>query len=82
MSLLIILHIISNENLYKVTKMFKVRDYVEGLRLRLFGHVLRLPVEFPAERAMAAYFSGGLKGRVGAKKCCIVTRLQQDRALG
>ena len=68
---------ISNEALYRRTNAICLEDYVRSCRLRLFGHILRLDTNTPAQIAMDMYMQPGKRAR-GRPKCMLPTRLNQD----
>ena len=47
--------IISNEKLYKLTKEVPISTKIKTRRLTLFGHILRLDPETPAQKALQYY---------------------------
>ena len=54
-----------------------MEDFVRNTRIRLFGHVLRLPKDTPAQKAMDAYFRPGKRDK-GRPKHHLPTRLVKD----
>ena len=49
---------ISNEKLYKRCNVRNLGELIKSARWRLFGHVLRLPLNAPAQLAMMPYVDG------------------------
>ena len=70
-------HRISNEALYKVTGTRPLCEIIRRGRLRLLGHVLRMPRETPAQEAMDFYVKPG-KRRTGRPRTCLPTMLGKD----
>ena len=73
-------HRISSKALVKKLGTFELDSFVEKCRLRLFGHVLRLDRETPAQKSMdnyLIYFRPGKRTR-GRPKHILPPRLQKD----
>ena len=68
---------ISNSALYDKLGTFDIESFVKKMRLKLFGHVLRLPTKTPAQKAMNHYFKPGKRDR-GRPKHLLPTRLVKD----
>ena len=72
-------HIISNKNLYIRCKESPLSLFILKCRWKLFGHILRLNEECPANKAMAFYFEDtDSKGFRGRPRTTIVTTLNND----
>ena len=74
--------VISNEALYKRTNCGPLSDKAREARWKLFGHILRLPPDVPANKAMEAYFrASSVYARRPAKpRTCLAYALQMDLA--
>ncbi len=70
--------VIYNEKLYKVCGTFALEDHIRKMRRSLSGHILRLPDDIPANKAMMAYFDSGEKGRRGRPTTCLPSVLDSD----
>lgn len=68
---------ISNTDLCARLGTFSLGNFVKNARLRLLGHVLRLPRDAPAQRAMDLYFSDGKRHR-GRPTHLLPTRIAKD----
>ena len=69
---------IRNTKLYELTKRGPLSDVVKKRRWALFGHVLRLPEDAPAQRALDFAFSAHLKGRLGRPPTTLLGSLKKD----
>ena len=75
---------ISNEKLYEKTKTEPLSIQIARLRMGLFGHILRLPANVPAQITMEIYL--GLSARIkeaqatirGGRTTTIYTRIKAD----
>ena len=56
-------HRISNTALYRRCRCLPISESVKSARWRLFGHVLRMPLDAPAQRAIDYYFVATFRGR-------------------
>ena len=70
-------HRVRNAALYKMTWSTSIEQHLQRARMRLFGHILRLSKETPAQKAMDMYFSPGRRRR-GRPVTCLVTALRHD----
>ena len=72
-------HRISNKKLYEKTNTLPISRTITERRWKLLGHILRLPAECPARRAMK-YFFGKRTNRKfpGRKRTTIVTTINRD----
>ena len=50
-------HLISNTALYRRCRCLPISENVKSTRWRLFGHVLRMPLDAPAQQAIDFYFA-------------------------
>ena len=71
---------ISNKELYKQTGCSDIRIHIAQARTRLFGHVLRLHKDAPAQASMDTYFDPGRRQR-GRPRHAIATRLRSDMGM-
>ena len=75
----------TNEDLYTMSNILPASVQTVFARWRLFGHVLRMDNEVPAQKAMVSYFtlSSDCKGRQG-NACTIASAVSEDykRAFG
>ena len=72
-------HIISNKNLYKRCKESPLSTFILKSRWKLFGHILRLNKECPANKAMIFYFENiNAKRFSGNPRITIVKTLNND----
>ena len=70
---------ISNGKLYTRCQADPISAKAKKARWRLFGHILRLPVDIPANVAVTTYFeSRGLRGRVGTPRITLPVVLNRD----
>ena len=70
---------ISNIELYRRCQTDPISVIAKKARWRLFGHILRLPVDTPANISMTTYFeSRALHGRVGAPRTTLPVVLDRD----
>ena len=70
---------ISNTELYRHCQTDPISVIAKNARWRLFGHILRLPVDTPANISMTTYFeSRALHGRVGAPRTTLSVVLDRD----
>ena len=56
---------------------FSLKEFTRKARIRFFGHVLRLPTDTPAQKAMEFYFKTG-KIPKGRPNHLLPTRLKKD----
>ena len=70
-------HRISNKALYDKLEVEPLEALVQRARVKLFGHVLRMELEAPAQRAMDFYMRKG-KRRRGRPRCCLPVALHGD----
>lgn len=68
-----------DEGLYEVTGAVSVESPIRSARWRMFGHVLRLPRETPAQCAVDHYFEPGVRPR-GRPRVCLPKGLDGDLA--
>ena len=72
-------HKISNEKLYKITGIKPLSITITERRWELLGHILRLPNDCPARKAMRYYFEERTnKVFRGRRRTTIVTTLNED----
>ncbi len=72
-------HTISKKKLYNLTKTQPLSITITERRWKLLGHVMRLPVQCPARKAMRYYFEErSCKLFRGRKRTTIVTTLNED----
>ena len=72
-------HKIRNEKLYEKTKTQPLSKTITERRWKLLGHIMRLPEECPARRAMQYYFEKRTCKKIpGRKRTTIVTTLNRD----
>ena len=72
-------HQISNEKLYEKTNSEPISKTIAERRWKLLGHILRLPKECPARKAMYYYFEERTAKKFsGRKRSTIVTTLNKD----
>ena len=69
---------ISNKALYKRTHSEPISTMALYARWKLFGHILRLPPNVPANKAMIAYFSQHGTGRRGRPRTTLPIVLNDD----
>ena len=67
----------SNDALYRTTKTEPIGITIKRARLRMFGHVLRLNENSPAQRAMDLYFKIGTRPR-GKPTIMLPNKLKHD----
>lgn len=80
---------ITNADLYKLTGQVALSKIARGARWRLFGHILRLNKQAPANEVLQTYFimAESTRHRVGTRTCLIETlktdlrRIERERAL-
>ena len=70
---------ISNEALYRRTKVEPLETHVKRSRLRMLGYVLRLHRLTPAQKSMDLYFSDGNRPR-GGPAITLPSKLKKDLA--
>jgi len=72
--------IVSNSNLYQMTRTHQLTINIMKYRWTLYGHILRLPPPTPAQQVMITYFNNptNLPKNRGKPKTNIVTQLNQD----
>ena len=72
-------HRISNDALYRITHSSHISAAIRAARWSLFGHVLRLPLDAPVQRAIDAYLedTGTHKFR-GRPRCTLLTTLGEN----
>ena len=72
-------HRISNDALYRRTHSSPISAAIRAARWSLFGHVLRLPLDAPVQRAIDAYLedTGTPKFR-GRPRCTLATTLGEN----
>ena len=70
--------VISNKALYKKTSEIPLSLTILETRWRVFGHILRQPLNTPGNKAMLAYFETFEKKRKGRPKTSIVSTLRKD----
>ena len=72
-------HRISNDALYRRTHSSPISAAIRAARWSLFGHVLRLPLDAPVQRAIDAYLedTGNPKFR-GRLRCTLPTTLGEN----
>ena len=72
-------HRISNDALYRRTRSSPISAAIRAARWSLFGHVLRLPLDAPVQRAIDAYLedTGTPKFR-GRPRCTLATTLGEN----
>ena len=72
-------HKVSNNKLYKVTGTKPLSMTITKRRLKLLGHILRLPADCPARKVMRYYFEERTKKIFrGRRRTTIVSNLNQD----
>ena len=72
-------HKISNNKLYKVTGTKPLSITITKRRLKLLGHILRLPADCPARKVMRYYFEERTKKIFrGRRRTTIVSNLNED----
>ncbi len=72
-------HKIKNEKLYEKTKTQPLSKTITERRWKLLGHIMRLPEECPARRAMQYYFEKRTcKKFPGRKRTTIITTINRD----
>ncbi len=69
---------ISNAKLYKLCQEEPVSKYIKTARWRLLGHILRLPKDAPAQRALDVYATTTAPGRRGKHQTGLLTMLKAD----
>ena len=70
-------HRISNQGLCAKLQVEPLEAFVRRARVKLFGHVLRMEAEAPAQRAMDFYMTKGRR-RKGRRRCCLPEILKDD----
>lgn len=72
--------VMANEDVYRITGAESISSLALRTRWRLFGHILRLPSDTPAKRAMRAFFLAPafLKHRKGKSEQTLPTTLAAD----
>ena len=72
-------HKISNRKLYEKTEIRPLSQTIRERRWKLLGHIMRLPAECPARRAMRYFFEERSNRKFpGRKRTTIVTTLNKD----
>ena len=72
-------HKISNRTLYEKTGIRPLSQIIRERRWRLLGHIMSLPAECPARRAMRYFFEERSNRKFpGRKRTTIVTTLNKD----
>ena len=72
-------HKISNKKLYEKTNTLPISRTITKRRWKLLGHILRLPAECPARRAMKYFFAKRTNRKFpGRKRTTIVTTINRD----
>jgi len=69
---------ISNTDLYEKCQAEPLSRYVKKARWSLLGHVLRLPREAPAQKALDTYVTAAFPGRHGKRQTGLMTVLKAD----
>ena len=69
---------ISNENLYKLFDESPISREIEKRRWMLFGHVLRMPKDAPAQKSLEVYLNPKLKNRRGRPRITLFSTLQKQ----
>jgi len=69
---------ISNAKLYKLCQEEPVSKYIKTARWRLLGHILRLPKDAPAQRALDVYVTTTAPGRRGKHQTGLLTMFKAD----
>ena len=70
---------ISNKKLYEKTNTQKISQTIRERRWKLLGHIMRLPAQCPARKAMRFFFEKrSNKKFLGRKRTTIVTTLNKD----
>ena len=72
-------HRITNKKLYKITNSEPITITITERRWKLLGHILRLPANCPARKAMKYFFEyRSAKKFLGRKRTTIITTLNKD----
>ena len=72
-------HKITNKKLYKATETEPLSITITERRWKLLGHILRLPVDCPAKKAMRYYSEERANKKfVGRRKTVIITTINKD----
>ena len=72
-------HRISNDALYRITHSSPISAAIRAARWSLFGHVLRLPLDAPVQRAIDAYLEvTGTPEFRGRPRCTLPTTLGEN----
>ena len=69
---------ITNNELYRLSKEEPLSASAERARLRMLGHVLRLPENTPARIAMKGYVDGNQRGHRGRPPTTLANVIQND----
>ena len=67
----------SCEAVYRTTGTPKLEEFVAKARVRMFGHVLRLDRDAPAQVSMDLYFKKGGR-KQGRPRACLASAVQKD----
>ena len=71
-------HKITNKKFYQVTEAEPLSVAITERRWNLLGHILKLPAECPARKAMRYYFEEGTKKKfVGRRRTTIVPTINE-----
>ena len=71
-------HRISNEDLYKSYGVQPRHEVITNARWKLIGHVLRLPLDIPAQMAMTCYMKDSQMKRWRDKQRCNLPGMLRD----
>ena len=73
-------HKIRNNELYKITNTTPLSKTITERRWKLLGHILRLPADCPARKAMQYFFEERTSKKfTGRKRDTIVTTINRDK---